>query len=230
MDRRSFCRQVGLWGFGATIGGYTSLVAAHNSVFNLGDASNTVLTVPPNINGSYILISSVSSARTQLFIAELQELFSRLDIESFESDVKVIRLEESPQVYHGALKRFALGTESLPEIFLFKIDDVDTGSHPYWDQHWISYAEDKVYNRGCYPISDSWWSVEGNFNPSLKKVQTHLLKSPNHTGGHFDENYVLSLKFAEAQSLHSDHHREMIHEGHVAWNYVNHSCPVNDHQ
>lgn len=94
-----------------------------------------------------------------------------------------------------------------------------------WNLDWLRAKEDR-YVDACYPISGGWWSVDGDWNPSISKVRNHCFKSPNHKGGKFQLPWLDLLKFEELQSLHSDHHREMIKQGKVYWKNVNAECPA----
>ncbi len=93
-----------------------------------------------------------------------------------------------------------------------------------WSASWLRSRRNPAAAK-CYPVSGSWWSVDGDWNPSVSKVKTHLFKSPNHTGGKFELSWLELLKLDELQSLHSDHHREMTGAGKVHWAVVN-CCPM----
>jgi hypothetical protein len=109
----------------------------------------------------------------------------------------------------------------VPDDFAAAIREVEL-----WNLDWLDYRSLKI--DGCYPVSDSrsWWSVEGNWNPTVQICCDHLLGSPNHTGGNFEAPWLESLTFGEIQSLHSDHHWEMIGRGRVIWDRVNVECPL----
>lgn len=88
-----------------------------------------------------------------------------------------------------------------------------------------SLRADWAITDGCYPLNSTWWSVEGDMNPTIEKVRNHLDRSFNHMTGNFRTPWLNLLQFEELQSLHSDHHREMSWMGRVYWKYVNRQCP-----
>ena len=71
-----------------------------------------------------------------------------------------------------------------------------------------------------YPLTGSWWSVEGDWNAPRDKVINHLHDAKLHTGT-FEMWWLELLSYEELQSLHTDHHREMQGTGSVKWEYVN---------
>jgi len=118
--------------------------------------------------------------------------------------------------------RYGRGTSSFQWPIVVAVPE-SSEAHPeveLWTLDWLRVN----FHDACYPISDGWWSVEGDWNPTLKKVRVHLLESPNHTDGKFERAWLEMLKIEEAQSLHSDHHREMIKQGKVYWKNVNAEC------
>ncbi len=121
------------------------------------------------------------------------------------------------------LKTYGPETTNLNLPLLLALPQDTESDVEYWNLGWLK-ARDA--SQGCYPISPNWWSVDGDFDPTLEKVLTHLYKSPNHTGGYFRLDWLEQLKFEELQSLHSDHHREMIEKGKVPWKLVNQLCPL----
>lgn len=226
LDRRDFFRDlVKILGTAATA--IPSAIAVGQSGYLSGMESSAAQKALFGQPQSMYLLTRVSQARTHLFMEEVKYFISRAGRDSVD-EIIVIDSSQQPEAFASMMETFGPNTKDVPELLLFKVGDQREQCHPYWDQHWIQFVEEKFAARGCYPVSGSWWSVEGDFQPTLKKVQTHLLKSPNHTGGHFGEDYILSLRFGEAQSLHSDHHREMIHEGQVFWDYVNKACPADN--
>ena len=94
-----------------------------------------------------------------------------------------------------------------------------------WTLSWLRHEEGRIED-ACYPVSGGWWSVDGDFNPSIQKVRSHCFESPNHTGGKFQLPWLSLLKYEELMSLHSDHHREMVKKGKVYWKNVNVECPA----
>lgn len=122
--------------------------------------------------------------------------------------------------------RYGRNTRHFAYPILFSIPHWKSGTPEVetWTLQWLESAG-RFYD-GCYPISGGWWSVDGDWNPSIKKVHDHLYKSPNHTDGHFQVAWLDLLKFEELQSLHSDHHREMVGDGKVIWKNVNAECPT----
>lgn len=118
--------------------------------------------------------------------------------------------------------RYGRGTKAISYPILVSISDPDEEEVEVWTSEWMREYEKK---KPCYPISGGWWSVDGDWSPSIQKVRTHLFKSPNHTDGEFDGGWLNVLSFEELQSVHSDHHREMTGTGKVHWNNVN-KCPL----
>lgn len=127
---------------------------------------------------------------------------------------------QSFMVKHGR------NTEKLTGPVLIAVPETEDfeGEVEIWNEDWLR-AKESRYTDACYPISGGWWSVEGDWNPSITKVRNHLYKSPNHKGGKFELPWLELLKFEELQSLHSDHHREMTKKGKVYWANVNKECP-----
>ena len=179
----------------------------------------------------FFLISSAPELETQQFHRDISlELNRRFSHSSI--GITVIDRTRDSGALHNLKKRVQFDENTLPDLIVLRIPsanktliaDLETEIE-YWTQDWLSYKYRKDYVDTCYPVSDGWWSVEGDFKPTIKKVRKHLFESPNHTGGHFELDYLMLLTFEELQSLHSDHHREMIDQGHVAWEQVNHECP-----
>ena len=63
----------------------------------------------------------------------------------------------------------------------------------YWDMAWVR-ARSANFGDACYPISGSWWSVEGDWHPTKEKVEAHLFHSPNHASGKFQEEWLALLQ------------------------------------
>lgn len=123
------------------------------------------------------------------------------------------------------LARFSRNTKVFSYPVLLVRPESDARDIEYWDSAWVR-AHRANFEDACYPISGSWWSVEGDWNPTKEKVEEHLFLSPNHASGKFQGEWLSLLRFEELQSVHSDHHREMIHEGKVTWASVNKECPA----
>lgn len=49
-----------------------------------------------------------------------------------------------------------------------------------WNLDWLA-AWERSFKDACYPISGGWWSVEGDWNPTVEKVRKHCFESPNHS-------------------------------------------------
>ena len=98
-----------------------------------------------------------------------------------------------------------------------------------WNLDWLDQISQQQVRKdlACYPIRNgSYWSVEGDWNPTKEKVKNHLFKSPNHVSGKFEDHWLKELNHMELQSIHSDHHDEMANRMHsVKWPYVNVECP-----
>jgi len=94
-----------------------------------------------------------------------------------------------------------------------------------WTLEWLlkgkgNQPEGKLREKGRYPVSGGWWSVEGDWNPSPAKIRRHLIQAPNHDRK-FESWWLDLLVYEELQSVHSDHHREQVGSGKVHWDYVN---------
>lgn len=128
----------------------------------------------------------------------------------------------------AAVRRFlahhAPNTENLLLPVLVSVPELGADEVQLWTMDWMRSRAERETGK-CYPISGNWWSVDGDWNPTVSKVKDHLFKSPNHKGGKFELPWLELLKLAELQSLHSDHHREMTGEGKVHWGVVN-CCPM----
>lgn len=126
------------------------------------------------------------------------------------------------------LNKYGKNTRELKLPVLINIPDSieSDGEVELWSPEWLDTLERRAMD-ACYPISGGWWSVEGDWNPSISKVRNHVNKSPNHSGGKFNIAWLDLLNFEELQSLHSDHHREMTNKGKVHWKNVNTVCPEN---
>lgn len=140
---------------------------------------------------------------------------ARLTVWNARSDAKQVK---------AFLSRYGANTTALPLPVLVSVPAWDAEEVRVWSPEWLGEYEKKAPGK-CYPISGHWWSVDGDWHPTREKVKTHLFESPNHTGGQFELTWLEQLVFAELQSLHSDHHREMTHHGKVHWDKVNH-CPA----
>lgn len=140
---------------------------------------------------------------------------------------KLVRLDiaTQSQAVNAFIVKYGANTKTVPSPILVAVPEnfVEEGEVALWTTELIN-ARDKN-EIVCYPISSNWWSVEGDWNPSIKKVRDHLFKSPNHKDGVFVMDWLMQLQFEELQSLHSDHHREMTKKGMVQWHLVNYTCP-----
>lgn len=67
---------------------------------------------------------------------------------------------------------------------------------------------------GRYPLRGHWWSVSGDWKPTRQQVIQHLKTSSQHRG-EFPSEWLDTLSYEEAHSLHSDDH-----EGRVQWEHV----------
>ena len=124
----------------------------------------------------------------------------------------------------------AFGLDPADGPVLVRMLDI-AGEVEIWSHRWLDYYDRKDEDDDeveCYPVSGGWWSVDGDWDPSWQKVRDHLFESPNHEDGEFEDWFLDQLKLEELQSLHSDHHREMIQRGQVHWDYVNVECPEDD--
>lgn len=139
-------------------------------------------------------------------------------------------VRSDPDEIRNFVSIYGRGTSNFSWPVLISVPDFFGDDVQVWNLEWLKEHEKKI-TKGCYPIcsSCSWWSVEGDWNPSAKKVRRHLHDSPNHKSGHFQMEWLGLLKLDELHSLHSDHHREIIGEGKVVWKDVNAECP-SDHQ
>jgi len=122
------------------------------------------------------------------------------------------------------VSQYGPNTQTFSWPILVAVPEMPGAEVEYWDLTWLN-ARRENFSDACYPISGSWWSVDGDWHPTKEKVADHLFTSPNHTGGKFEDSWLELLALEELQSLHSDHHREMTHQGKVAWTHVNQECP-----
>lgn len=135
-------------------------------------------------------------------------------------------LERDSSNVRKFLRRYAYATKTFQWPLLvvvpgdaFLIDEVEVFS-----VEWL--RAEASFEKACYPISGGWWSVDGDFHPTIEKVRKHVFEAQMHKDGKFLLEWLELLKFEEIQSLHSDHHREMIKQGKVHWKNVNAECPV----
>jgi hypothetical protein len=147
------------------------------------------------------------------------------------SDVRFVNVETDPQVFEKIKSIYGPNTTAISFPILVAVPSLLDfhGEVEVWNNEWVTYAEnlenDDAIVDACYPISGGWWSVEGDWNPTEAKVRWHLFESPNHSDAEFKEEWLKLLTRPELQSIHSDHHREMINQGEVHWNHVNSECP-----
>ena len=123
------------------------------------------------------------------------------------------------------VRKYGQNTNDFSWPTLVSVPDTSRTEVEIWTADWLKDLERRKVEP-CYPVSGGWWSVDGDWNPSIEKVRNHLYKSPNHTEAKFELYWLSLLKFEEIQSLHSDHHREMVGEGKVAWKKVTEGCVV----
>jgi hypothetical protein len=70
----------------------------------------------------------------------------------------------------------------------------------------------RVTTTGSYPLRGNHWSVEGDANPSVEKLISHL-RGPNH-GQQIAATYTLETwSYEELRSLHDDLHEREIANG-----------------
>lgn len=169
----------------------------------------------------YDSLSSASLDYRKLLGAANPHLLSRDS--DWQSKLAIWDVQVHKKEIHAFVQKFGRNTTSVNYPILISVPastdmeiEVET-----WTSDWLNY---KAIVDACYPISGGWWSVEGDWNPTTAKVRDHIYRSPNHTGGRFELPWLKLLKFEELQSLHSDHHREMINEGQVYWTNVNKEC------
>src|SRR5690606_26745790 len=105
------------------------------------------------------------------------------------------------------MERYGRNTRALSGTTLVFVPATDSKEVELWTPGLVTYKE--TLTDACYPVSGGWWSVEGDWNPTRRKVIRHLLESENHNFVPFEADWVRLLTFEELQSVHSDHHREM---------------------
>jgi hypothetical protein len=177
-----------------------------------------------------VFISGKEIARSSSFLTAMDAILSphlsawRTALTVFDPDRDAVAIGRLLSIYGPNTKLDGAPIlVRLPNAEVGEFDEVET-----WTEEWIAAATNKDLTNGCYPVDppNSWWSVEGDWRPSIEKVRRHLFLSPNHTSGEFTQEWLNLLEFAELQSLHSDHHREMTGQGEVIWDNVNAECPT----
>lgn len=170
-------------------------------------------------DGLYFLSADKNSQESSEF---LSKVFPYLAARGFDAaNIKQWDLNVNSDEITRFMAKYANGAEP-PRLPILVAVPASGKEVEIWNLDWLKHAERADV---CYPVSGGWWSVDGDWNPSLKKVKNHLYESPNHEGGNFFLLWLDQLNFEELQSLHSDHHREMTNEGSVNWKKVNRECP-----
>lgn len=172
----------------------------------------------------YLLCSDEDSVHYWDFRDRIAKQVSRW-FPDWSEKLTILNRDDSPAEFDRWLAQHATATRELTLPLLVRVPEGRSeGDVEIWNLAWLNHYE-RGTREACYPVSGGWWSVDGDFSPTLNKVKNHLYQSPNHTGGHFIKLWLDLLYFEELQSLHSDHHREMVGEGKVAWTKVNRECP-----
>lgn len=74
----------------------------------------------------------------------------------------------------------------------------------------------RVKSTGSYRLRGNHWSIDGDWNPSLTKLVTHL-RGSNH-GGQLQANWAIeSWSYEELRSLHDDLHERELANGTVSY-------------
>jgi len=177
----------------------------------------------------YVLIrDSTSSFDDKRLLDKADGILSKRD-NRWRDQLITWDLQSDTDEIRGFIAKYGRNTKTFSWPILVAVPDSfessDSPEVEIWTTAWLSHCEAK-FEHVCYPVSPSsgWWSVEGDWNPTQVEVRDHLFNSPNHASGHFQLPWLTLLKLEELQSLHSDHHEEMINEGHVTWKDVNAEC------
>lgn len=172
-----------------------------------------------------LIFDSLSNASYSDLISRADTQISRRDPQ-WKKHLVLLDSRNNAHEVSSFIKQYGPNTKQIVYPVLVRVPDGVPGmvEVEIWSPAWLN-ASYRNFEDACYPISSGWWSVDGDWNPSIKKVRDHLYRSPNHTGGKFQSEWLELLKFEELQSLHSDHHREMTHDGTVLWKSVNAECP-----
>ncbi len=163
----------------------------------------------------------------------LTNVVGRSKARRFGNDILFVDVNKERELFAKLKNIYGANTQSVNFPLLISVPPLREfqGEVEVWTKEWLLHTslqnEDPITD-GCYPISGGWWSVEGDWNPTANKVRKHLFESPNHTDGEFTNAWLESLTRPELQSVHSDHHREMINDGEVHWDHVNVECPNTD--
>lgn len=118
-------------------------------------------------------------------------------------------------------ENYAPHTTELQLPILINVPEVYEGDVRVWTLKWLESQTLSPQTR-YYPVSPSeyWWSIEGNLHPTDRQIRQHLYWYIAHFG-RFRSWWLNRLNYYELQSLHGDHHWELIGQGRVHWQYVN---------
>lgn len=203
------------------------LVKSATGAFLTATAATSGFALAKPVSASrYILITKHKGSEAERFANEIGPYIAQRD-PIWMTRLEVLSLASDYEAVASLLKTYGPQTEAVEWPIIVAIpqghmagDDIEL-----WSSEWLRFAKDQIVD-ACYPVSGGWWSVNGDWNPTAAKVRNHLFESPNHTEGHFTEEWLDLLNRSELQSIHSDHHREMIGQGEVHWQHVNAECPT----